>query len=114
MAGQMDIPGVRPTRAQVPMERLVELSRAIGAILALDKVADELRKAQKEHPTVPGLTLALAVADKHIAQTRQTNSSLVLILACAAGLEIERMATTVEMRDDGGLDVVTFREREGD
>lgn len=108
----MNIPGVRPVRAQVPSARLSEFSRQIGVLLGVGDVVDELKKMQKEHPTVPGLTLAIAVAEKHMACAQMKNSQTTLILASSAGLEVERMETTVELRDDGGLDLVTYGARD--
>lgn len=114
MNTQMNIPGVRPVRAPVPAGRLCELSRLLGSLVGIGDVVDELKRVQKELPSVPGLTLALSVAEKHLAQAQLKNSRLVLILASSAGLEVERMATTVELRDDGGLDLVTFSSSDAD
>ena len=108
MKKQMSLEGVAPVRAQVPAARLSELSRLLGGLLFAGDLVDELKKMQAEHPPLPGMTLAIAVAEKQLAQAQLKNSRLVLILACAAGLEVERVATTVEIRDDGGLDLVSY------
>lgn len=112
MSKQTNIPGMETMRAPVPVKRLGDLSRQIGALLALDMVADEIKKMKKEHPLVPGLTLALAITEKHVAQSQVANSRLVLTLACSAGMEVENMATTVELRDDGWLDLVSYKTEE--
>lgn len=112
MSKQTNIPGLETMRVLVPLKRVGDLSRQIGALIALDKVADEIRKMKKEHPVVPGLTLALAITEKHVAQAQLANSRLVLRLACSAEMDIEGMATTVELRDDGLLDLVSYRAEE--
>ena len=112
MSKQLNIEGVKAARAPVPDGRLCELALGLGALLALDKVTEEIRKMEKEHLLVPGLTLALAVAEKHVAQAQDANSRLVLILASSAGMEVEHMATLVELREDGGLDLVSYKAEE--
>lgn len=108
MNEQMRIAGVPPVRAEVPFARLGEFSRGIGAVVVLGDVVDELKKVQAEHPKVPGLTLALAVVEKHLAQSQMKNSKLALILAASGGLQVERMATAVALRDDGGIELVSM------
>ncbi|MGF6211815.1 hypothetical protein [Comamonas sp. 4034] len=107
MKEQMNIQGVPPVRAKVSDARVAELSRLLGGMLAAGDLVDELKKAQSEHPALPGMTLSIAVAEKHLAQLQMKNSRLVLILACSAGLEVERVATSIEIRDDGELDLVS-------
>lgn len=107
MTEQMNIQGVPPVRAKVSEARVGEVSRLLGGLLAAGDLVDELKKAQAEHPKLPGMTLSIAVAEKHLAQLQMRNSRLVLILACSAGLDVERVATSIEVRDDGGLDLVS-------
>lgn len=112
MSKQTNIPGLEAMREPVPEKRLGALSRNIGALMALDKVADEIKKMKKEHPLVPGLTLALAITEKHVAQAQMANSRMVLRLACLVGMDVENAATTVELRDDGWLDLVSYKAEE--
>lgn len=107
MKEQMNIQGVPPERAKVSDARVGELSRMLGGLLAAGDLVDELKKAQSEHPALPGMTLSIAIAEKHLAQLQMKNSRLVLILACSAGMAVERVATSVELRKDGGLDLVS-------
>lgn len=109
----MNIPGTVPTSIQVKPDRLGELSRYMGALGHSDAFLAELRRVKEEHPTVPGLTLALAVAEKHHAVAQQRSSRLVLILATSGGMEVERLATAVVHRDDGGLDLVSYSDAPG-
>ena len=56
---------------------------------------------QKQHPSVAGLTLAIAVIARRFAEVRMEVSRQVLTHAANGGLPIERHAIAMLFKDDG-------------
>ena len=101
MADQQEIDGIRPMKHKVPQKRMVSLVMNTGAQEALRAAEDELKEIQKQHQSVAGLTLAIAVIARRFAEARMDVSRQVLIQAASGNLPIEHHAIAMAFKDDG-------------
>lgn len=86
---QPQLPGLPPTSFTIPARKKVEMLLQTGTQISLGDVKKELEDLRKQHPSAPGLTIALAVVDRRIAEATLITSRIVLAEAVKAGLAIE-------------------------
>lgn len=89
MSTQPEIPGSRPLTINVPADRRMMLALEMGGQMELVEVASELRALQKQHPSVLGLVMALAVIDRRIAVIQLKTSRTILTVAANAGMPLD-------------------------
>ena len=67
MNAQHSLPGTRPMSTTIPPKRMPSLMLNIGGQGALKDVKERLEAMQKQHPSAVGITLALSVIERDLA-----------------------------------------------
>lgn len=101
MTEQTEIDGSRPMRCKVPHKKSYPMVLDMGRNSALKAAAQELESAQKQHPNVAGLTLAIAIVARQAAEAQMDATRQVLMFAAKNQMPIERHALGMAFEDDG-------------
>lgn len=96
---QRTIPDAAPLETKITGRKMLDLLFATGEQVALDKLLKDLKKAQEQHPAAPGLTIAIAMAQRDMAEAQIRTTRIVLAAAAKAGLPIENHAIASELSD---------------
>src|ERR1035437_6433047 len=100
MNGQTELPDMRQMTVIVPAKRRTMLLLDMGAQGELLNLVGELEALQKQHPSVAGITLALAVANKRIAVVHMRTTRTVLTIAAIHGMPIENHGISSSVEGD--------------
>lgn len=101
MTEQQEIEGIQPMKCKVPHKKSFPIISDSGALAGLRAAMQELEQAQKQHPGVAGLTLAIAIVARRAAEAQMDSTRQVLILAAQNRLPIESHAMALLFEDDG-------------
>lgn len=99
MNEQQEFEETRPMMAVIPRKRAILLAMDLGGQMSLVGVAEQMKAAQKQHPSAVGLTLALALLNSEIAQLQAKTTRIVLTVAATTGMPIEDHAISSSIRD---------------
>lgn len=102
---QKELPGTRPMSMVLPEARRNKFLTILGQRIALQSLSADLKKLQKQHPAVAGITLALALIDRDDAVLASEVGRIVLTVAAAGGLPLENHAIATEF----GAGEITLR-----
>ena len=97
---QDELPGMPNKKVAVGPKQRITLAIEMGGQYELAACAKELREMQKQHPAVTGLTLALAIVDRRIAESQMKTSRQILSIATRNGMPIEDHAIMTSIEDD--------------
>jgi hypothetical protein len=100
MSEQAPLPGTAPNEARITGAKLTDVLLQTGVQIALDKLCNDLRAAQKQHPSAVGLTLAIALAERDKAEAVLKSSRTVLAAAAKAGIDFEGRLLTSGLEGD--------------
>lgn len=99
MPDQPSLPGTHPMETTITGRKMLDVLFHTGEQLALDRLLKDLKQAQAQHPAAPGLTIAIALAERDMAEAKLVTTRVVLSAAAKAGLPIENHAITSELSD---------------
>lgn len=100
MNTQDDLPGVPPTRIIIPASKKVGMLLHTGEQMALTGLKKELEDARRQHPSAPGITMAIAFTERRLAEATLATTRIVLGEAAKAGMPIENHAIATQIVDD--------------
>ena len=101
MEKQTEIDGTQPMKCKVPHKKASQIVIESSAHTSLREVMKELEQAQKQHPGVAGLTMAIAIVARRAAEAQTNLSRKVLIIAAQNRMPIENHALRLLFEDDG-------------
>lgn len=97
---QGELPGMPNKKAAIGPSLRIPLAMEMGGQCELHACAKELRDMQKQHPAVAGLTLALAIVDRRIAESQVKATRQILSFAAKNGMPIEDHAIITRIEGD--------------
>ena len=101
MEKQTEIDGPQPMKCKVPHKKASQIVIESSAHTSLREVMKELEQAQKQHPGVAGLTMAIAIVARRAAEAQTNLSRKVLLIAAQNRMPIENHALNLLFEDDG-------------
>ena len=101
MKKQTEIDGTQPMKCKVPHRKASQIVIESSAHASLREVMKELEQAQKQHPGVAGLTMAIAIVARRAAEAQTNLSRKVLLIAAQNRMPIENHALNLLFEDDG-------------
>ena len=97
---QQTLPGYQPMETKIVGPKMIEVLFETGIQIGLKKTLEDLKEAKAQHPAAVGLTMAIALVERDIANAQIKTTRIVLAAAAKAGLPIDGHAITSGMGDD--------------